>query len=269
MFLCPDLLHVDYPDSLSSSDIEYRHNLFLKAKEKADIFLTVSNFSRRRLSEEYQIPHRKVWTLPHALPYGVKKKSNQSCSAHTPHFLYPANFWKHKNHKTLMVAYKRYLQRSEKPWKLVLTGHPDSGDSQEIVSLIHSLGLSEHVEYHGYLEGEAYEIIWKQAGALLFPSNYEGFGLPLLEAMDWGLPIIASNIESLKEVAQTAALYIDQHSPEAISKAMLEISNDEALRARLIVNGHNRLKAFSWKQSADTFSKLALNLIGKKKIVNQ
>ena len=107
-----------------------------KFENVVDIFLTVSKFSRDRLIMAYEIPHRKVWVLPHALPENRANPRIQNNQKTSPHFLYPANFWEHKNHKTLFVAYKSYLRQSKSPWKLVLTGHPESGNSKEIIELL-------------------------------------------------------------------------------------------------------------------------------------
>lgn len=265
LFLSPDLLHIDYPDSLTEEDREYRSRLLKDATEKADLFLTVSKFSRDRLMAAYNVPHRKVWVLPHALPKGRFKKSRPSDNSPASYFLYPANFWVHKNHRTLLVAFLNYVQHTEHPWKLILTGHPDSGNSEEVMRLTRTLGLEHHVDYLGFLSGTDYETVWAEAGALVFPSNYEGFGLPLLEAMECGLPILASNLPSLREVAGSAALYVDQHSPQEISKALKQISEDAPLRAKLIEQGFERSRAFNWREPAEQLSNLVTNLLTLKR----
>lgn len=259
IFLSPDLLHIDYPESLSSADREYRHNLLLEAARRADHILTVSHYSRERLMEHYRVPRHTVSVIPHALPKWVYRQ-NKSGSRSKPHFLYPANFWKHKNHKTLLVGYKIYTQRVSRPWPLVLTGHPESGDSAGVRKSIEVLHLQDLVEYRGYLTGSAYRSTWADAGALVFPSNYEGFGLPLLEAMEFEVPILAADLPSLREVAESAALFVDQKSPWKIGEGLYQISRNTALRNRLTREGRERKKAFSWKRSAEAFSQLATGL---------
>ena len=259
IFLSPDLLHIDYPESLSSADREYRHNLLLKAVRRADQILTVSHYSRERLMEHYGVPRHAVSVIPHALPKWVNRQ-NKSGSRSKPHFLYPANFWKHKNHKTLLVGYKIYTQRVSRPWPLVLTGHPESGDGAGVEKSIEVLRLQDLVEYRGYLKGSAYRSTWADAGALVFPSNYEGFGLPLLEAMELEVPILAADLPSLREVAESAALFVDQKSPWKIGEGLCQISRNTALRNRLTREGRERKKAFSWKRSAEAFSQLATGL---------
>ena len=260
IFLSPDLLHIDYPESLPATDREHRHNLFLEAARRADLILTVSNFSRERLLLHYGMPGSKVRVIPHALPNGLARE-NKPGNRTTPHFLYPANFWKHKNHKTLLVGYKIYAQRVSRPWPLVLTGHPDSGDSDGILESIRVLRLGELVEYRGYLKRSAYRSTWAGAGALVFPSNYEGFGLPLLEAMEWETPILAADLPSLREVAGSAALFVDQKSPWKIAEGLSQISSNATLRNRLVEEGRERKKAFAWRRSAETFSQLAAGLL--------
>ena len=260
IFLSPDLLHIDYPESLSSADREYRHNLLLEAARKADLILTVSHFSRERLMERYRVPSQSVRVIPHALPKWVCRQK-KSGSRSKPHFLYPANFWKHKNHKTLLIGYKIYTQRVSRPWPLVLTGHPESGDSAGIRKSIEALHLQDLVECRGYLTGSAYRSTWSDAGALVFPSNYEGFGLPLLEAMELEVPILAADLPSLREIAESAALFVDQKSPWKIGEGLYQISRNTALRNRLRGEGRKRKKAFAWKRSAEAFSQLAAGLL--------
>ena len=114
------------------------------------------------------------------------------------------------------------------------------------------------------MEGEEYQQVWADAGALVFPSNYEGFGLPLLEAMEWDIPIIAADLPSLREVAASAAYYIDQHSPDAIAIGLQEIFENENLRNSLIENGKARLENFNWQLAATTFSNLVTNLLASR-----
>ena len=261
VFLAPDLLHIDYPGSLTDAEIAYRHNLFSEASEKADVFLTVSNYSRNRLVQAYGIPHRNVWVIPHALPRERTFRNTRNDSNENPYFLYPANFWTHKNHKTLLIAYKSYLRQIEDPWKLVLTGHPDSGDSEAILKLIHLLGLEEFVEYKGFLNGLEYDAVWADAKSLIFPSSHEGFGLPILEAMNCGIPIIASDLASLREVAGDAAFFVDQSSPASISQAMCKISKDEKVRQFFAGKGLQRIKNYNWQESTNTFLNLVSNLL--------
>ncbi len=263
IFLSPDLLHLDYPESLLPADREYRQNLLLEATRSADIILTVSNFSRERFIEHYRVPRDLVRVIPHALPKGVYRQ-NKSGRRPKPHFLYPANFWKHKNHKTLLVGYKKYTQLVSCPWHLVLTGHPESGDSEAIRKSIEVLQLQNLVEFRGYLTGNAYLSAWADSGALVFPSNYEGFGLPLLEAMEWEIPILAADLPSLREVAESAALFIDQKSPDQIGNGLFEISKNVSLRDHLVRKGRERKREFNWKHSAEAFSKLAVSLISRK-----
>lgn len=260
IFLSPDLLHIDYPESLPAADREYRHNLFLEAGRTADLILTVSNFSRERLLLHYGAPRSLVKVIPHALPKGLCRQIEPG-SRTKPHFLYPANFWKHKNHKTLLVGYKIYAQKVLRPWPLVLTGHPDSGDCSGVRESIRTLRLQGLVEYRGYLKGRAYRSTWAEAGALVFPSNYEGFGLPLVEAMEWEVPILAADLPSLKEVAGSAASFMDQKSPGKIGEGLCQISSNAALRNRLVREGRERKKAFSWKRAAEAFSQLAARLL--------
>ena len=256
IFMCPDLLHKDYPDSLSPEDINYRHHLFSEAAKKVDQFVTVSKFSKSRLMDLYDIQGDRIHVIPHASL--TKEKPNQP-SMKERYFIYPANGWKHKNHQTLLTGYHSYRQNVSSPWKLLLTGHFSNEVSSLLRENLKALRIQESVRLCGYLDPDTFLETFANAACLLFPSMYEGFGLPLLEAMQLEIPIIASNQLAIKETAGDAALFVDARSPIKLSEAMVKIHNDEHLRKQLVEKGKVQVNAFSWTTAAAEFE----NLVGK------
>jgi glycosyltransferase involved in cell wall biosynthesis len=165
-------------------------------------------------------------------------------------FLYPANFWPHKNHETLLVAYRQYAQAAgSRAWPLIFTGQPDVR-MKLLQELRDGLGISSSVLFLGHVEDAAFAALWSRAGALVFPSLHEGFGIPLLEAMRFGVPIVASNTTSLPEVAGDAAVLVNPDDPRLIADALRRIAIREGLREELVARGRARLGAFSLELEA-------------------
>jgi glycosyltransferase involved in cell wall biosynthesis len=163
-----------------------------------------------------------------------------------PFFLFPANLWPHKNHRRLLSALKRFNQSAPQRHALVLTGHPDGWeDLQE-----HADG--EPVYHHGFVRRELLRELFQRARALTYFSLYEGFGMPLLEAFDAGLPVLCSNTSSLPEVGGDAVLTCDPTDVEAMAELMHQITQHGDLPQTMIRRGKERLDLFSWRRSAET-----------------
>jgi len=251
VLLVVDTLHRDFPESISGEECRYREECFRAATTQVDLFHVISDYTGKRLSQHYGIsPEAIVRThlaIHRRLISGSVAPPNPQ-SSRSPYFFYPANAWAHKNHKTLLVAYALYRhearQAGEPVWRLVFTGNDDAA-MQEVQALVRTLSLAEHVEFRGYVDEATLAQIWAGADALVFPSLHEGFGIPLLEAMEHGVPILANNATAIPEVAGDAAHLVDARSPERLANAMRQISNDDALRTALVERGRARLAEFS------------------------
>jgi hypothetical protein len=159
-------------------------------------------------------------------------------------FFYPANAWKHKNHRILLEAYALYRRSTlVNPWRLVLTGHDDSR-MREVRNHVNTLGLSSSVDVLGYVDDSRLATLWASAGALVFPSLHEGFGIPLIEAMAAGVPILANRATAIPEIVGQAALLVDCKDSHALARGMLLLSTDHVLRSKLSARGEHRLSVF-------------------------
>ena len=130
---------------------------------------------------------------------------------------------------------------------LVLTGTPKEGHPG-LLEAAKRLGLREQVRFLGYCPLDEMPALYRGAAALFYPSLFEGFGIPLVEAMWCRCPIVCSNATSLPEVAGDAALLADPHSPDALADALARILTDAALRAELVERGTRRAREFSWRR---------------------
>jgi hypothetical protein len=124
---------------------------------------------------------------------------------------------------------------------------------QNVLELARDLGIAERVRFLGHVKEDCYTDVWQAAGALVFPSLHEGFGIPLLEAMAFGLPIICSTAGALPEVGGEACLYVNATKPVELSAALFRIATDVGLRENLSGKGRHRLTEFSFENDARSF----------------
>ena len=257
-----DLLHRDFLWSLDPDHLADRERKFQRMVASADALQCNSEHVVARLREHYGVAPERTFTVYNAVHQrfavpstarpGIGSVSMPSAKLlpGTPFFFYPANAWKHKNHETLLLAYGMYRAKAAAaratPWPLVLTGHEDERWA-EMRALAQTLGLSgkNAVRFVGYVPAQQFGQLWERAGALVFPSLHEGFGIPLLEAMQHDLPVICGRDGSLLEVGADACLFVDARSPDALAEAMTQVAADESLRQRLVEAGRRRRADFS------------------------
>lgn len=251
--LIADLLHRDYPFTLTEPQIAEREAYIQKTVGDATLLQSISRSGMERLTEHYRIPHERLFYtyLPiHARLDDARPAAAAKSLPERPFFFYPANLWLHKNHEVLLLSYARYRHLAGKEaWDLVLTFHEDAR-TDYLRSLAGILGVSEHVHFLGFLSEPDLRGVWLRAGALVFPSLHEGFGIPLLEAMHHGVPVITSDQFSLKEVAGDACYVIDPRKPSSLSEAFRDVAKDQHLRERLIKSGRKRLELFDVRIAA-------------------
>ena len=237
-----DLQHELYPQFFSRAELAYRRVLYRRAVTSSRIVIAISGHARETLLETYGLDPAHVV----AIPLGVDhERLTPGEEPRRPFLLYPANPWRHKNHARLYEAFG-LLRRKRPELRLVLTG---TG---------HSSSLPSGVESRGRVSYDELVSLYRTASALVFPSLYEGFGLPPLEAMACGCPVAVSSATSLPEVCGDAAEYFDPVSPEDMARAVAAVLDHPA---PYVERGLNRAKAFSWGATAraheDVYRRLA------------
>jgi len=170
----------------------------------------------------------------------LKKKYN----INEPYFLYTGAWRKHKNLANLIKAFNLYRNMHDTNSALVLAGKVDPA-YKEVTEAISEYGLAGHVIMPGFIPDEELPTLYSAANAFIFPSLYEGFGLPPLEAMACGCPVAVSNVSSLPEICGNAAIYFEPEDPEKICEAMHKIVEPET-RKKMVEIGFQHAKTFSW-----------------------
>lgn len=248
-----DVLHKDYPFTLDEAEITHREKYIQHTVGVATKIQCNSRTGMERLVDHYRVPGETLFYtyLPvHGRLEHGDHSTGEICQPDRPFFFYPANLWLHKNHEILLLSFARYLHEAgDGAWQLVLTHHEDER-AEQLELLARRLGISDHVHFAGFVTDPELKQLWQTAGALVFPSLHEGFGIPLLEAMHYGVPIICGNDFSLEEVAGDASYYVDPRKPVSLATALLEISRSDDLRAELIRRGRERLRDFDLEVAA-------------------
>lgn len=246
-----DLLHRDYPFSLPDEEIAHRERVFASIAEFSDLIQCNSKHVMERMSVEYGVAAERMFYTYNAIHKRLPLVSRLDAPlSAVPYFLYPANTWAHKNHETLLAAFCKYcIEAGSSAWDLALTGHEDIR-MQELRGLAKALGIGNKVQFLGHVPNSQFAKVWSGAGALVFPSLHEGFGIPPLEAMHFGVPIICSGEGSLPEVVADAALIVDCRSPEELATAMAQVASSGELRGEIVAKGRKRLTMFALENEA-------------------
>ena len=250
--LIHDLQFLVYPQFFTPEDVFFRNRVFFHTCLTATVIAAVSNYSRRIAIQYGNLSNNHICTIYHRLACrnqtGAMNSNDvlpQLALVKDRYFIYPANFWKHKNHEMLLTAFGMACNEGLAPdIKLVCTGAP--GQRRDwLIEATRKMNLANRVIFPGYLPDAELAGLISNCTGLIFPSLYEGFGLPVIEAMAAGVPVACSNTTSLPEVADDAALLFDPRIPTQIAEAIISLASDEILRSRLIQAGLKRAMEFS------------------------
>ena len=247
-------------------DIGYRHfprshtavqRLYLELSTRwsaaaAQRIIAVSRHTANDLQRFYGVSEAKIHVI-HEAPVPRPSAPDQNAAAapsfQRPFALYVGTIQPRKNLLRLIDAFARLIQRQQIGWDLVLVGRW-GWLSQEYERHVAASGLTGRVHFPGYLSDAAVAALMKKALFFAFPSLFEGFGLPVLEAQTTGVAVMCAKNSALPEIAGDAALLVDPEDVDDIAKAMLRLSQDENLRQELIAKGYENVKRFSWEKAA-------------------
>ncbi len=237
----------------------YIKSMYLAGKYFCDAIVTDSNFAKQELVSLYHIKPGRITVIYPGIP--ELPQPGEAFIAETrmrfnitgPYFFYVGITRPRKNIPGLLKAFKRFAQNHTEV-QLVLAGRIDTSFA-DVAQEISSLGLEKSVIQTGFVSDEQKAALYKGALALVFPSFYEGFGIPVVEAQSLGTPVLTSGTSSLPEVAGTGALYVDPNDTDAIARGMEKLL-DAKFSRELVRNGYENSKRFSWKTAAHQLDQL-------------
>ena len=225
--------------------------------KKARKLITVSNFEKRRIDEFFGLQDGKLEAVyngvsEHFQPINDKHILNKVKAKYKlpdRFFFFLGNTDPKKNTKGVLIAMRDFLRETDVQYKLVMPDY-DEAELNALLEQIEAPEMREKIHLTGYIVNTDLPAIISQCSIFLYPSLRESFGIPMLEGMRCGVPVITSNTSSMPEVSGDAAYIIDPYKPEQITKAMFDILENDQLRNKLIRKGFERADAFSWKAMA-------------------
>lgn len=237
-----DLQHAHYPEHFRWFDLPFWKLLLWASAHRARRVIAVSEATRADLVRVYGLPPERIDVVLH----GVEPDFFTLDRTRTePIVLCVSTLHPHKNLDRLIRAYAR----RKRDWRLIVAGMRGFL-ADALDALIRDLGVQDSVELTGWISREELLQLYARARAFVYPSTFEGFGMPVLEAMAAGIPVACSDIAPLREVAGDAALLFDPLSEDAIAAALDWIAADGELRARLAKAGPERARTFTWERAA-------------------
>jgi len=242
-----DISYIHFPELFKSVDLNQLTKWTKYSVKKARGIFTISQASKDDIMKTYRVSEDKVVvTYP-----GIKQMSNMNeirkkYGIGKEYVLFVGTLQPRKNIARLIEAFSK-LDRSS--LDLIIVGKK-GWKFEEILAAPKKFGIGNRVKFLDFVPDEDLPAFYKNAVCFVLPSLYEGFGLPVLEAMKYGCPVVTSNISSLPEAGGDAALYIDPLNVEDITKNLKLMINDEGLRRKLVKKGYEQVKKFSWDKTA-------------------
>ncbi|WP_082464290.1 glycosyltransferase family 4 protein [Dethiosulfatarculus sandiegensis] len=220
--------------------------------------ISVSEQTKRDIQEIYGLPAEKITVIPEACDPGLQPVDDLCAQGEVlgrlgvkpPFFLYLGGIDQRKGLDTLFEALAHLKQKNE-PHELVLVGNIEEDKSyQGLLNSLEQKGLQKSVHLPGFVSDQDLPCLFSACLAFVFPSCYEGFGLPPLEAMTMGAPVIASRASAVPEVVADAGILVEPNNPGELAQAMARLANDNELACKMREKGRKRACLFSWEEAA-------------------
>jgi glycosyltransferase involved in cell wall biosynthesis len=268
-----DCIHLLFPEYLPNAFAKhYARFMMGQSISRSELILTVSEASRRDILRFYpQADPDKLHVVPNAIDAAIldepddeeMERVRERYQIRGRFVLYAGNIKPHKNLDRLIAAFGLLKQQpGHEDVKLFIAGD----DAHKYLGLrraVETAGVRQDVRFFGFVPDSTLAALYRMASLFAFPSLYEGFGLPPLEAMACGTPVVTSRLSSLPEVMGDAALLVDPYDPEAIAEAMARVLDDAAVADDLRVRGRARAREFSWERSVREIHSSYLKALGR------
>lgn len=251
-----DLSFLDTPEFAQDTNLAFLKRFCPPSIRRADTIITISEFTKQRLLHHFPDITSDIVVTPIPPIVGATKKRRLSERLikkgvkAKKYILYVGTMEPRKNLENLIAAYAGLDQATQQTHSLVLAGGRGWKDEGILAAVAYHQAKGLDIIMTGYVSEEEKNALYTNAACFVLPSHYEGFGMPIFEAMEYGIPVAISDIPVFHEVAGDAAIYFDKNAPEDIAHKITAVLHDSKLRDKLTKNGQARLKAFSWQDNA-------------------
>lgn len=252
-----DLAFEHFEDGISKIQLKYMRKYTPKFAKKVNRLSTVSQYSKNDIVQKYGINPNKIDVVYNGAnelfkPLNTEEKTaiKNQYSQGIDYFLYVGSIHPRKNVATLLQAFDSFKKQTNSNHKLVLTGRM-AWKTDKVNAIYSQMEFKDDVLFTGYLSNEELAKVTASAFAMCYVSLFEGFGIPIIEAMQSGVPVICSNTSSMKEIGEAASIQVNPTSIESICHAMKMLYSDTNLQQTLISKGFERQALFSWDKTAD------------------
>ena len=246
-----DLSYLYFPDEFLKKDLYQLKNWTAYALRNSIKIIAVSKTTKKDIIHEYGIPDEKISVIYN----GYETDKQSAATLRTNYFLYVGTIQPRKNLKFLITAFSQF-HKTNPSFNLIIAGKK-GWLYEDIFKQVEWMGMKDFISFPGFVTDEEKDKLYKKATAFILPSLYEGFGIPLLEAMAHGCPVLSSFSSSLPEVGGEACLYFDPKNSDDLVEKMNAIISDKELAKKLIRAGKKRIEDFSWLKTGEN----TLNLL--------
>jgi len=252
-----DLAFLHYPKQVRQVDLWYYRFFMPRFLRKADQIVTVSQFTKSDIQKQYNVPPNKISVACNGcretfqpIDLSTQLSTRKKYAEGEPYFFYIGAVHPRKNVVRLIQAFDRFKKATNATLKLLIAGR-FSWQTGPVKMAYEESDFQRDIHFLGYVSNKELPKLMGAAFALTYVSLFEGFGVPLLEAMQCEVPVISSNVSSLPEVAGEAGVLVDPTDVQAIAEVMQRLYESEALREELIAKGRQQRQQFSWQKAAD------------------
>jgi glycosyltransferase involved in cell wall biosynthesis len=241
-----------HPEFFSEKELRWRRKHYPPSARKATHIITISDYTAKSLADAWGIPRERTTTVyPGCEEDFFRPTESSPRPADIPDrfFFYPAAFWPHKNHLRLFQAVALLRGRHGFRLPLLLCGM-NAGDDWAARAAVHDLGIEDQVAFLGYVSRERLRLLYRHAAFMVFPSLFEGFGIPVVEAMAAGCPVATSPATSLLEIVGDDGFTFDPESVESIASAIHRLDTEPDLRRQIVDHGRRRATLFTGEAMA-------------------
>lgn len=253
-----DMVYKTFPETMDPENYKKLDKGLRESCNRSDAIVTISENSKKEIASFLNIPDSKIHIISPGVDTSVYRPMQPSeyinviskYNLPNKYLLYLGTIEPRKNIAAIIRAYHSFVSMGATDYKLVIAGKK-GWMFEQIFSLVKELNIEDKVIFPGYVQEEDKPYIYAGAAAFLFPSLYEGFGMPPLEAMACGVPVITSDTSSLPEVVGDAGILVQPTDVDGISKAIYNLVSQPELRNRLSEKGLSRAESFSWGKSTE------------------